>query len=219
MTCKQPSNSTNTWLLCSRKSVFFNQEVQHCGVFSDCATPVVFVHKESCPGKLAEGLGARFSCGGGSGMGFHSQQHLPHLDPGCRLSPAHFMGCQLQTPQPSATPAPWPKLRKKPKLCSWAGELRRSGHIQGQSLNKGGKSCVWEIGHGMKGQEETETGGDEFFQLSWLCCGRWIGWLNGSCISLCLLSKQAVLRRSMSLKVIHLNKIFFNRSFVVGAGA
>lgn len=43
-------------------------------------------------------------------------------------------------------------------------------------------------------------------------------WLNGSCISLCLLNKRAVLRPSLSLKVAQINQIFLTRSFVVGAG-
>lgn len=81
----------------------------------------------------------------------------------------------------------------------------------------GGKSCGWENGHGMQGQEETKEA-EGFFQVSWLCCETDMQ-LNGSCVSLCLLNKQAVPRPSVSLEVTHINKIFFNRSFVIGAGA
>lgn len=230
MACKPSSRSTNTWLPCARKGLFFffllGSATLPC-VLWRCATPVLFGAHRLLHREAGEGSGsAVIPCGPEATERVSTGSSVSHtllLAAGfLRLLPALAL-VSLVWRQFGYWNWEKTNLTVNRILSCQAGELQQCGRGARAPSRQGGEACGRESGGGTQGQEEAEEAGSPSPKSFLLSCVT-SPWdtehrLHGSSISSCLLNKWVILRPSLSLKGTHINQIFFNRSFVVDTGA
>lgn len=174
MTCKQPSRSTNTWLLCTRKY----REVQHCGVFSDAVLhPTFWSTKNPAQGSWRRGW--EHSCALGQWDGFSQAAASP--TPGCWLSPPHLTCCQLQHSSASC-----PNCRKTSEnfaagLVSW-GVL---GISEARAWTGEGNPVAEEMDMGCKGWRRQRKQKNSFNSLGFAVGDGHAGWIAAAFSYVC----------------------------------